>query len=123
MPVKALAISVLAAVLGPTIGVGVFLVADGDRWGGETASRAAGSVTVGQAQERTFAAPRLWPGPKSADAPEHRAKMPVEPSPELAPGRTVVSCPAGDSLPDTGHCPLEKLTEGPFLTPIDAFGW
>ena len=110
MPVKALAISLVAALVGPTIGVGVFLLADGDRWGGETASiptRAAGSVTeFGQAQERTFAAPRLWPGPMLTDAPERRAKtLLAQPSPELAPWRTVVSCPAGDTLLETGHCP------------------
>ena len=112
MPVKALAISALAALVGPTVGVGVFLLANGangDRFAGQTALpvQAAPPVTKFDYAEvmRTFAEPRLWPGPKSTVMPERREIGATELSPELAAWRTVVGCPDGQPLPETGRCP------------------
>jgi hypothetical protein len=63
MPMKSFAISLGAALLGPTIGVGVFLLANGDRISGETTLpiQAAGPVPDFDQAEviRTFAQPRL----------------------------------------------------------------
>ena len=54
MLIRALAVSLVAAVLGPAVGVGVFLVGNGDHISGETALpiEAAGPVPeFGEAQE------------------------------------------------------------------------
>ena len=109
MLVKSLAISVVAASLGPAIGVGVFLMVNGNRLRDETASLptpAAEPVTEFDQAEviRTFAEPRLWPGPKSTGMPERKEIDATELSPEPA-WRTVVSCPDGQPLPETGRCP------------------
>ena len=114
MLVKTLAISVAAAVLGPTIGMGVFVFANSDRFGGETTSfssstRGPGPVTEpGQADVvRTFAPPGPWLNPDSIDRQERKPEpaAATRPLPELAPWRTVVSCPEGQPLPEDGRCP------------------
>jgi hypothetical protein len=109
MLMKSLAISLVAALLGPTVGVGVFLLTNGDRFGGETTLpiRAAGPVPEFNQAEvvRTFAQPRLWLGPATG-ALESSAKTPAtHPSSELAAWRTVVRCPEGEPLAQTGRCP------------------
>ena len=100
MLMKSLAISLVAALLGPTIGVGVFLLTNGDRFGGETTLpiRAAGPLPESDQAEviRTFAQPRLWLCPATG-ALESSAKTPAaHPSSELAAWRTVVTRPTAD---------------------------
>ena len=105
---KSLAISLGAALLGPTIGVGVFLLANGDRISGETALpiQAAGPVPdFDQAGVRTFAQPSLWLGLKPSGGLEPSAQTPAaHASPKLAAWLTVVRCPEGEPLPQTGNC-------------------
>ena len=105
MLVKSLAISVVAASLGPAIGVGVFLLVNGNRLHDELEFDR-GEVT------RTFAEPRLWPGPKSTGMPERREIDATELSPELAAWRTVVSCPDGQPGLPLGTIPVSKLESG-----------
>ena len=105
MPAKALAISVVAALLGPAIGIGVFLTAEPLRdKAGSPQARVADPVTESNQAGviRIFAPPGLWSTPVT-----------TQQSPELEPWRTAVSCSDGQPLGENARCPV---ADGPQAT-------
>jgi hypothetical protein len=107
MPAKALAISVAAALLGPAIGIGVFLAGNAEPLrdkAGSPQARVADPVTESNQADviRTFAPPGLWSTPATT---QH--------SPKLEPWRTAVSCSDGQPLGENARCPV---ADGPQAT-------
>ena len=123
MLVRTLVTSVAAALFGPAVGIGVFIMANRDHSGGQptsismTQTRAAGSaIETGQAEDiRTFTPQGRWLGSPATGMQEPKLKTAAaRPSREPATWHTVVSCPSGKPLPEDGRCPLpEPVTTGP----------
>jgi hypothetical protein len=118
MLAKSLIISMLAALLGPTIGVGIFLTANRHYWDGQATSFSPSAREVEQVTQpghaevtRTFAPPEPWVNPASIGAQERKPETAAAalPSPELASWHTVVSCPEDQPLAEDGRCPSPKL--------------
>jgi hypothetical protein len=123
MLVRTLVTSVAAALLGPAIGIGVFIMANRDHSGGQptsismTQTRQAGSaIETGQAEDiRTFTPQGWWLSSPATRVQEPKLKTAAaRPSREPAHWHTVVSCPSGEPLPGDGRCPLpEPVTTRP----------
>jgi hypothetical protein len=124
MLMRTLVTSVAAALLGPAIGIGVFIMANRDHSGGQptsismTQTREAGSaIETGQAEEeiRTFTPQGRWLGSPATGMQEPKLKTAaVRPSREQATWHTVVTCPSGEPFPGDGICPLpEPVTTRP----------
>lgn len=123
MLVRTLVTSVAAALLGPAIGIGAFLMANRDHSGAQPTSismsptREAGSaIETGQAKDiRTFTPQGRWLGSPATRVQEPKLKAAdARPSREPAAWHTVVSCPSGEPLPGDGHCPSpEPVTTRP----------
>ena len=117
MLVKSLAISVAAALLGPTIGMGVYVLANSDGFGDETiafSSSTRGPAPVPEPSQadivRMSAPPGSWLNPVSIDKPVRKPETAAatQPLTELSPWRTVVRCPEGQLLPEDDRCPSPK---------------
>jgi len=123
MLVRTLVTSVAAALLGPAVGIGVFIMANRDHSDGQatsismTQTREAGSaIETGQAEDiRTFTPQGRWLGSPATRVQEPKLKTAAaRPSREPAHWHTVVSCPSGEPLPGDGRCPSpEPVTTRP----------
>jgi hypothetical protein len=123
MLVRTLITSVAAALLGPAVGMGVFVMTNRDHSGGQppsismTQTREAGSaIETGQAEDiRTFTPQGRWLGSPATRVQEPKLKTAAaRPSREPAHWHTVVICPSGEPLPGDGRCPSpEPVTTGP----------
>jgi len=123
MLVRILVTSVAAALLGPAIGIGVFVMANKDHSGGRptsfsmTQTREIGSASeMGQAEDiRTFTPQGRWLGSPATRVQEPKLKAAAaRPSREPGHWHTVVSCPSGEPLSGDGHCPSpEPVTTRP----------
>ena len=111
MLLKSLVMSAVAAVLGPTLGIGLFFVANGD-FGNQTTSFAASTGEAALVTEqrdtdviRMFAPPGAWYNPTSTG--EHERKINTaagDPLSKLGSWHTVVSCPEDRALSEDGRC-------------------
>ena len=98
MLLKSLAVSVAAALLGPTLGIAMFFLADSNSASGQQLITATQHEVV-----RSFAPSETWYGP-SAQAVEVRAAAAELPG-GLGSWQTVVRCPDGQALSEDGRCP------------------
>jgi hypothetical protein len=107
MLMKSLAVSVAAALLGPTLGIATFFLANGNSASSQPLSTSpdqqVGLVTQPNREVvRSFAPSETWYGPRAevrkldtaaADLPR-----------ELGAWQTVVRCPEGKALSEDGRC-------------------
>ena len=116
MLVKSLVISTAAALLGPTIGVALFLVANSDHI--TVTARKLGPVTeLVQAETiRTFAPQGLWLDP-AASIMQKPKTIAARTTSDPAAWHTVVSCPEGQALAEDGRCPAPKIKSSSIRPP------
>jgi hypothetical protein len=115
MLMKSIVISTAAALLGPTIGVAVFFVANSDR-GGQSISATAtreGSETEldGAGVIRNFAPEGVHLGSTSILAPKPKPQVSAPATAESAAWRTVIICAEGQTDKDD-RCPMPKIAPG-----------
>ena len=104
MLLKSLAVSVAAAVLGPTLGIATFLAVNGAQQPVAASSQVA-DETVQAAPSialRAFAPSGSWYVPSAEDRPLSTAAADL--SPESGGWQTVVSCPDGQTLSGDARC-------------------
>ena len=97
MLLKSLAVSVAAALLGPTLGIAMFFLANSNSASGQQLITASQHEVVG-----SFAPSETWYGP-SAQAVEMLAAAAELPG-GLGSWQTVVRCPDGKALSEDGRC-------------------
>jgi hypothetical protein len=97
MLLKSLAVSVAAALLGPTLGIAMFFLANSDSASGQQLATATQREVV-----RSFAPSETWYDP-SAQAIEVQAAAAELPG-GLGSWQTVVRCPDGQALSEDGRC-------------------
>jgi hypothetical protein len=117
MLVKSIVISTAAALLGPTIGVALFLVANSDRAGEATsptvATREGLETELGEAEViRNFASQGVHLDLASILAPERKPQVAAAATAESAAWRTVVICAVGQPAKD-GRCPAPEIVPTP----------
>ena len=117
MLVKSIVISTAAALLGPTIGVALFLVANSDRGGKATSptvvTREGLGTELGEAEViRNFAPQGVHLDLASILAPERKPQVAAAGTAEQAAWRTVVICVVGQPAKD-GRCPAPEIVPTP----------
>jgi hypothetical protein len=114
MLLKSLAVSVAAALLGPTLGIATFLAVDGAYPAQPLAAASspiAAETTPGAPRTalRAFAPSGLWYGQGAEDRPLSTAAADL--SADQSGWQTVVSCPDGRTLSGEGSC--QSATQRP----------
>jgi hypothetical protein len=118
MLAKTLVMSVAAAIFGPIIGIGVFLITNTDYFGHSTRSFAASGAETGPPMDsrqtnvvRMFAPSGQWLDPVSISGQKPKAETAVasSSSTELDPWRTVVSCQDGQPLNEDSRCSSPEI--------------
>jgi hypothetical protein len=108
MLVKSLAVSVAAALLGPTLGIATFFLANSNSPSSRPLSTSqhqqVGLVTPPAHREviRSFAPSETWYGPRAEVRKLDTAA--VDLPRELGAWQTVVRCPEGQALSEDGRC-------------------
>ena len=109
MLLKSLVISVAAAVLGPTIGIGMFFLANDDYSSSHTTSFSGEARLVTEPGHREvfkmFAPPGPWYNPTLIGVHERKIDTAAgDPVSERSSWHTVVSCAEGQALSEDGRC-------------------
>ena len=126
MLLKSLVMSVVAAVLGPTIGVAMFLMANSDgsdlpKLNSASHSQEAGPATgSGQTEVSGAFLPQApWLASAATGVQERKPETAAAGwSTELGMWQTTVSCPEGQPLTEEGPCPSPEIVKAPKTTDV-----